>query len=320
MPEKNEKNYGYGFYTEEQLEDYYDELIGDYAETLEKETFTDAKKTTYLEAVKYVANLVWIEYQIRQATSHPDQSGALVNVDVLNTVLLSLHPKSKLKGKSLSSYTKEGLAEMQQFQDLIHMDIHKGYDGYGRRSEGASGGHHENMPEWLKNIPDNYTAQLAIMGWFLTITSKMTGYNIPGVGVAPGGIIEQPRDAIAHYLMDMETLADAMAVKKSWDRPQYAILKEMYLDLKRMHYSFRVNRDQKTGEFRPMDGDEDGPKKGNRKDFGHGQHGVGHGHHGVGATKEESSEDESSEDESSEDDSSEDESSGSSESSGDEQK
>ena len=98
------------------------------------------------------------------------------------------------------------------------------------------------MPEWLKNIPDNYTAQLAIMGWFLTITSKMTGYTIPGVGVAPGGIIEQPRDAIAHYLMDMETLADAMAVKKSWDRPQYAILKEMYLDLKRMHYSFRVNR------------------------------------------------------------------------------
>ena len=98
------------------------------------------------------------------------------------------------------------------------------------------------MPVWLKNIPDNYTAQLAIMGWFLTLTSKMTGYTIPGVGVAPGGTIEQPRDAIAHYLMDMETLADAMAVKKNWDRPQYAILKEMYLDLKRMHYSFRVNR------------------------------------------------------------------------------
>ena len=166
---------------------------------------------------------------------------------------------------SLSDYTKEGLAEIQQFQDLIHMDIHKGYDGYGRRSvnlisrialclfltsqvtgflrgEGVSGGHHKNMPDWLKNIPDNYTAQLAIMGWFLTLTSKMTGYTIPGVGVAPGGTIEQPRDAIAHYLMDMETLADAMAVKKSWDRPQYAILKEMYLDLKRMHYSFRVNR------------------------------------------------------------------------------
>ena len=55
-------------------------------------------------------------------------------MDVLDTVLLSLHPKSKLKGLTLSAYTKEGLAEIQQFQDLIHMDIHKGYDGYGRRS------------------------------------------------------------------------------------------------------------------------------------------------------------------------------------------
>ena len=143
------------------------------------------------------------------------------------------------------------------------------------------------MPVWLKNIPDNYTAQLAIMGWFLTLTSKMTGYTIPGVGVAPGGTIEQSRDAIAHYLMDMETLADAMAVKKNWDRPQYAILKEMYLDLKRMHYSFRVNRswchykhkhnsdiflfrDQTTGKFRPMS-EVDGPKfpaeRSNRRDF-----------------------------------------------------
>ena len=60
--------------------------------------------------------------------------------------------------------------------------------------------------------------------------------------LAPGGTIEQLRDAIVHNLMDMETLADAMTVKKNWDRPQYAILKEMCLDLKRMHYSFRVNR------------------------------------------------------------------------------
>ena len=34
-------------------------IAGDYAETLKEETFTDAKKTNYLEAVKYVANLVW---------------------------------------------------------------------------------------------------------------------------------------------------------------------------------------------------------------------------------------------------------------------
>ena len=38
---------------------YYISLSGDHAKTLEKKTFTDAKKTTYLEAVKYVATLVW---------------------------------------------------------------------------------------------------------------------------------------------------------------------------------------------------------------------------------------------------------------------
>ena len=142
------------------------------------------------------------------------------------------------------------------------------------------------MPAWLQNIPDNYTAQLAIMGWFLTLTSKMTGYTIPGVGVVPGGTIEKPRGAVDHFLKDMETLADAMAVQKNWDRPQYAILKEMYLDLKRMHYSFRVNRswichnkhksnvflfrDQTTGKFRPMsevDGAKFPAKRGNRRDF-----------------------------------------------------
>ena len=142
------------------------------------------------------------------------------------------------------------------------------------------------MLVWLQNTPDNYNAQLAIMGWFLTLTSKMTGYTIPGVGVAPGGTIEQPRDAIAHFLMDMETLADNMAVTNNWDSPQYAILKEMYLDLKRMHYSFRVNRsschprsqsnlwmsrDQGSGKFRPMSEVSHGPKfpaaRGNKRDF-----------------------------------------------------
>ena len=34
-------------------------MSGDHAKTLKEQTFTDAKKTNYLEAVKYVANLVW---------------------------------------------------------------------------------------------------------------------------------------------------------------------------------------------------------------------------------------------------------------------
>ena len=43
------------------------------------------------------------------------------------------------------------------------------------------------------NILDNYTTQLVTMGCFLILTSKMTGYTIPGVGVAPArGELEFP--------------------------------------------------------------------------------------------------------------------------------
>ena len=98
------------------------------------------------------------------------------------------------------------------------------------------------MPKWLANLPSNYTAQMALMGWFLTLTSKMTGFTIPDVGLAPGGKIEQSRDAIAHYLLDMETIADIMLVRSNWDRPQYAIVKEMYFELKRMHAQFHDRR------------------------------------------------------------------------------
>ena len=57
----------------------------------------------------------------------------MANLDVLNTILLSLHPASKIEDLDLSDYTREGLAEMQQLQDLIHVDVIKGYDGSGRR-------------------------------------------------------------------------------------------------------------------------------------------------------------------------------------------
>ena len=32
------------------------------------------------------------------------------------------------------------------------------------------------------------------MAWFLTLASKMTGKEIPGVGMAPGGKIKKPKD------------------------------------------------------------------------------------------------------------------------------
>lgn len=56
----------------------------------------------------------------------------MVNLDVLNTILLSFHPASKIK-INLSDYTREGLAELDQLPDLINMDVIRGYNGYGRR-------------------------------------------------------------------------------------------------------------------------------------------------------------------------------------------
>ena len=94
----------------------------------------------------------------------------------------------------------------------------------------------------------------AIMGWFLTLTSKMTGFRMPGatshlllrihpgVGLAPGGLILRARQEVELFLEDMETVADLMAERTNWNLPQYAILKEMHHDLKKMHYSFRNNR------------------------------------------------------------------------------
>ena len=46
-------------------------------------------------------------------------------------------------------------------------------------SEGPEG-HHADLHCWVRHLPTNYTAQLALMGWFLTLTSKMTGHRIPG--------------------------------------------------------------------------------------------------------------------------------------------
>ena len=47
-------------------------------------------------------------------------------MDVLDTILLSLHPQSKLKVVTLSEYTKEGLAEMQDFKHSILKPLSNG--------------------------------------------------------------------------------------------------------------------------------------------------------------------------------------------------
>ena len=84
------------------------------------------------------------EYQVKQEEDHPRTDTALVNVDVLDTVLLSLHPESKVKSSEVSERTKASLKELHCFNALIHLD--KMTDA--------------EVEHLLESLPDTYATQL----------------------------------------------------------------------------------------------------------------------------------------------------------------
>ena len=86
------------------------------------------------------------------------------------------------------------------------------------------------------------------MAWFVTLASKMTGKEIPGVGMAPGGKIKKPKEEVEVHLQHFLALADAMAKNKNWNYlAQYSILKEMLADL---HAIAGDNTTSKDGPYR----------------------------------------------------------------------
>ena len=145
----------YSHYTPKDFDVYVNNMIGSYKSKLEGRTFTDRRQTSYLEVLKYNAELIWEECNtpklslgnvknwidtwrselekmkqdsyveklpgeaawrsylevlkynadlIKEECNTSKQS--LVNTDVLNTVLLSLHPASLLKDKDISNNTR----------------------------------------------------------------------------------------------------------------------------------------------------------------------------------------------------------------------
>ena len=54
------------------------------------------------------------------------------------------------------------------------------------------------------------------MAWFLTLVSKMTGKEIPVVGMAPGGKIKKPKKEVEEHLQHFLAIPDAMATNKNW--------------------------------------------------------------------------------------------------------
>ena len=68
----------------------------------------------------------------------------------------------------------------------------------------------------------------ALMAWFVTLASKMTGKEIPGVGKAPGGKIKKDVKEVEEHLNNFVAIAEAMQLHKAnkWSfLAQYSINK-----------------------------------------------------------------------------------------------
>ena len=67
----------------------------------------------------------------------------------------------------------------------------------------------------------------ALLAWFVTLASNMTGKEIPGVGKARGKIKKDEKE-VGEHLKNFVAIAEAMRKANNWSfLAQYSILKEM---------------------------------------------------------------------------------------------
>ena len=209
-------------------DEYVDAMIGDYSAQLEEKTFNDRRNTTYLEAVKYSADIIWNKYNTMQ---DQDPTLATVNTDVLDVILLSLHPKGQIKKRDISNASKLALTQMSKFKDLILLEDYSEMEA--------------QTWVWVKaatsdKMSQSYSAQMCLMTWFITLVSKMTGFKIPGVKkLMVGGRILKEREEMVMYFTTITTITQAMSEKNSWNfLAQYSMLKQMQKDLNKMIKKF----------------------------------------------------------------------------------
>ena len=209
-------------------DEYVDAMIGDYSAQLEEKTFNDRRNTTYLEAVKYSADIIWNKYNTMQ---DQDPTLATVNTDVLDVILLSLHPKGQIKKRDISNASKLALTQMSKFKDLILLEDYSEMEA--------------QTWTWVKaatsdKMSQSYSAQMCLMTWFITLVSKVTGFKIPGVKkLMVGGRILKEKEEMAMYFTTITTITQAMSEKNSWNfLAQYSMLKQMQKDLNKMIKKF----------------------------------------------------------------------------------
>merc|ERR1711936_1488324 len=110
--------------------------------------------------------------------------------------------------------------DLSKFRDLILLNEYQKCD----------------VQSWIEvAINMNYGAQLCIMGWFLTLASKMTGIKIAGVEtLVVGGHIAKEMDEVIGHLDTMVNIAKEMYDKNYFARAQYSTLRKMYEDLNKI--------------------------------------------------------------------------------------
>ena len=107
------------------FEVYVNNMTGGLKAELKKKTFTASGETSYLNAIKYSAAIMWNYYK--------KQNDDATTTSVFNTVdviALSLHPKSVVKKMGLTNACKVAVAEIEKLQELflfendifIHLD------------------------------------------------------------------------------------------------------------------------------------------------------------------------------------------------------
>ena len=128
---------------------------------MEKRKFADEDETDYFDSLVFCADLVWSseficdiiriftlfhspEYLVKQLEKGEFVGTGRVLFDVLDTVLLSLHPESEVNWEECSGRTREGLKELHCFSSLIHLkEVTKA-----------------EMDHLLENLPNTYASQL----------------------------------------------------------------------------------------------------------------------------------------------------------------
>ena len=206
-----------------EFESYVDDKIGDYSDEL-KRTFTDCTcdiaRTTYFDAIKYCAAIIWNTYK-----KHDEDASATHVFNIVDTACLTLHPKKEWKDKDLTPDARRALVEMQKFHDLILLEDYSDMDA--------------QSWAWVKvatsdKMSESFPAQMCLMSWFLCLGSKMTGSKIPGnKKLLVGGRIMKEREYVVRYFTLITTIAQAM-----YEKNKCSITEDMLKDLKQMISEF----------------------------------------------------------------------------------